>query len=368
MSLRDDYGIEPIPDYCCLWRWLCKRGDTSVFEYGEKNIDGDQLNEWDCCFWQCLLCMFCCLCPYRLCNWFYPTDCCYPIMQERFCLFWVDWRNRRVREALKPRPPPPAYSSIPYEEAPASKGYNSFDIDLLRHPIFQMDSFAVKQNYPLCCFTNSLDIVHPTSRVLLMTAREEWWGRCLPCFKHLHCDIRFSSPGVPDAPLVIVARQLPSFCYTTVEVDDEDGNSIGIFKEQYCKFLKGDCKFDILDENEDKIFTLTGNMFGYDFEVRNLAGACVCKIYRHLGGYTQDFILGNSHYGVSINEKYIPRGDPRRRLLITAAIIVGKMTSPKSVSWLNPFNWLAFLSCCFNAPLTSMMDSGLEDDWVYGDV
>lgn len=168
---------------------------------------------------------------------------------------------------------------------------------------------------------NNFDIYDPTSNQVILEAREENLGFFTKMFRFT--DYKRMTPfdieiRTPMNERVISVRRGTSLFLSTVEVLDENGTVVGLFKQ---KFFSIGGKFDVLDANGTPLCTLKGKWTSWDFKFVSSDGVEVASVTKKWAGLGKEMFTSADNYVLQINNN-VPQNHPLRQLILAAVMCI----------------------------------------------
>ncbi|MBC5994713.1 phospholipid scramblase-related protein [Pontibacter cellulosilyticus] len=186
------------------------------------------------------------------------------------------------------------------------------------HPVLNQNSYFVKEHTGIFKAANNFDIFNPQTQELILTCREEKLGFFTRLLRftdykritHFNIEVRTAA-----GEKVLTVRRGLAFFVSTVEILDENDELVGRLKQ---KFFSIGGKFNIVDANDNYLFTLQGKWTSWDFKFvkDNLEFAHVSKKWAGIG---KEFFTSADNYILNITD-HVPQ-DNNIRLLILGAVM-----------------------------------------------
>ena len=186
------------------------------------------------------------------------------------------------------------------------------------HAVLRNNLFFVKEQVGMFKAANNYDIFDPNTNQKIMECREPNLGFFTKIFRF--SDYKRMTPfhvevHTPDGKPVLTVKRGFSLFLSTVEVLDENGQTVGFFKQ---KLFSIGGKFDVLDARQQPVCTLQGKWTSWDFRFMqgNTELASVSKKWAGLG---KELFTTADNYMLSISPSVA--ADNAARILIMAAVL-----------------------------------------------
>ncbi len=188
------------------------------------------------------------------------------------------------------------------------------------HSTLRNNLFLVKEQVGMFRAANNYDIFDPTTGLKVLECREPNLGIFTKLFRFT--DYKRLTPfdieiRTPDGQIVLTVKRGFSLFLSKVEVLDETGRLLGMFKQ---KLFSIGGKFDVLDAKEKTLCTLTGKWTSWDFRfihgTRELGN--VSKKWNGLG---KELFTSADNYVLSISPS-MAEDDSIRPLLLAAVMCI----------------------------------------------
>ena len=130
--------------------------------------------------------------------------------------------------------------------------------------------FLIKEHIGLLKAANNYDIYNPETSEMVMICREMQLGVLTKIFRFTKYKImtpfHVEVMSTREEPIFSVKRGVSIFGFSPVTVFDQNGLEIGQLQR---KFRLGGAKIDITDMMNNRLFTLKGNLIGWEFKITN---------------------------------------------------------------------------------------------------
>ena len=188
------------------------------------------------------------------------------------------------------------------------------------HEILNKNQFLIKEHVGMFKAANNFDVYDPETGQIILECREEGLGiftkmlRFTKYKRNTPFDITVAPPG--GEPVVRVKRGISLFL-SKVSVFDEHGVLIGGFKQ---KLFSIGGKFDVLDNQDQKLCSLKGKWTGWNFKfaTEEEEFAHVTKKWTGLG---KELFTSADNYMLNIAEG-VPADNPLRQLIMAAVLCI----------------------------------------------
>ncbi len=188
------------------------------------------------------------------------------------------------------------------------------------HSILNLNLFLVKEHVGMFKAANNFDIYNPENNELIMNCREDNLGFFTKIFRFT--DYKRLTPfdievKTANGEKVLTIKRGFTLFLSKVEVFDNNGSAVGIFKQ---KFFSLGGAFDVLDANNNILCSLKGKWSGWDFKfVKDKEEfASVSKKWAGLG---KELFTTADNYVLKIEDK-IPADHPLRTLILAAVLCI----------------------------------------------
>lgn len=188
------------------------------------------------------------------------------------------------------------------------------------NPILKRNSYFVKEHIGIFKAANNYDIYNPDTQEMIMHCREEKLGIFTKMLRFtdykrmtpFHIEIR-TTAGDP----VLQVKRGVSFFVSRVEVLDENGMLVGIFRQ---KFFSIGGRFNVLDANGNFMCSLKGKWTSWEFKfVRN--NEELAHVSKKWAGLGKELFTSADNYMLTISET-VPAGDPIRIMILAAVMSI----------------------------------------------
>jgi uncharacterized protein YxjI len=180
-------------------------------------------------------------------------------------------------------------------------------------------TYFVREHVGMFKLHEAFDILDPESGELLALAYEEAsFGRkmlkLLVNKKMLPFKIHLTDSK--DRTILTIERGF-TFLRSRVRVLEANGRLIGSFQQ---RLLSIGGRFDLFDNNNEKIAELKGNLIGWNFQFLDLNGKLIGKVTKKWGGMGKELFTSADNYVVALE----PDTDPNTMgpLLLCAALCI----------------------------------------------
>ncbi|MBN1951693.1 MAG: hypothetical protein JW801_10850 [Bacteroidales bacterium] len=183
-----------------------------------------------------------------------------------------------------------------------------------------LNLFFVKEHVGMFKAANNYDIYDPDNQRMIMTCREEKLGFFTKLLRFtnykrmtpFHIEIKTT-----EGEQILTVKRGIAWFRSTVEVLDENGKLVGIFKQKL--FTIGG-KFNILDPKGEMLCMLKGKWTSWDFRFikDNVEFAHVSKKWAGIG---KELFTSADNYMLSIDER-VPKDNPIRILILAAVMCI----------------------------------------------
>jgi uncharacterized protein YxjI len=179
--------------------------------------------------------------------------------------------------------------------------------------------FLIKEHIGLLKVANNYDIYNPETSEMVMICREMQLGVLTKIFRFTKYKImtpfHVEVMSTREEPIFSVKRGVSIFGFSPVTVFDQNGLEIGQLQR---KFRLGGAKIDITDIMNNRLFTLKGNLIGWEFKITNedLELATISKKWAGLG---KELFTSADNYVLSIDNQV--ENDAVKRSLILGAVL-----------------------------------------------
>lgn len=149
----------------------------------------------------------------------------------------------------------------------------------------------------------------PTSRLLLQFVISE---KKLPFTMHLKDN---------ENKIMASVEKKFSFMTATINIKDGEGAMIGVIKQKFT-LLKP--SYEIYDTNDKQIGTITGNIAGWEFEVKDCDKNVLAKISKSsISSLLKEMLTGADKYMISVSPQITD--EKKRMIIIATSAIVDKI-------------------------------------------
>lgn len=189
------------------------------------------------------------------------------------------------------------------------------------NPILNRNLFFVKEHVKVFKAANSFDIFDPQSKQILMYASEDNLGFFTKLFRFtdykrmtpFHIDVK-----TPTGEKILTVKRGVTWFVSTVEVLDEKGQRIGVFKQ---KFFSFGGKFQVFDASERPLCWLKGKWTSWDFKFVSNDGKEFAHVTKQWSGIGKELFTSADNYILQINNE-VPENHPLRMLILAAVMCI----------------------------------------------
>jgi uncharacterized protein YxjI len=188
------------------------------------------------------------------------------------------------------------------------------------HSILGGSHFFVKEHVGIFKAANNYDIFDPQSGQKIMECREPNLGFFAKLFRFT--DYKRMTPfavevTTPHGQKVLTVQRGISIFLSKVEVKDENGQTVGYFKQ---KFFSIGGKFDVLDTNEQLVCTLRGKWTSWEFRFMQ-GDAELANVSKKWAGLGKELFTSADNYMLTIHDA-VPRNGAQRVLILAAVMCI----------------------------------------------
>lgn len=188
------------------------------------------------------------------------------------------------------------------------------------HPILNQNLFFVKEHVGMFKAANNYDVLDPNTQEIILHCREEKLSGWTKFFRFT--DYKRMTPfevdiKTPEGKIVLTIKRGISFFLSVVEVNDENGQLIGRFKQ---KFFSIGGKFNVLDPQDNVLCTLKGKWTSWDFKF--LKGDVeLAHVSKKWAGLGKELFTTADNYMLEIKDT-VPQNDPIRIMIMAAVMCI----------------------------------------------
>jgi len=188
------------------------------------------------------------------------------------------------------------------------------------HKSLTQNLFFVKEHTGMFKAANEFDIFNPEDGQMLLQCREPNLGFWTKLFRF--SDYKRMTPfdviiKTPSGDQVLTVKRGFTFFLSKVEVFDEKGTLVGMFKQ---KFFSIGGSFRVLDANENELCYLKGKWTGWDF--RFLRGEQeLAHVTKKWAGLGKELFTTADNYVLSIAPE-VGANDSIRMLIMAAVMCI----------------------------------------------
>jgi uncharacterized protein YxjI len=181
--------------------------------------------------------------------------------------------------------------------------------------------FLIKEHIGLLKAANNYDIYNPETSEMIMTCREEQLGILTKLFRFtkykimtpFHVEVKTTQ----GEQVLTIKRGASVFGFSPVTVLDHNGIAIGQLRR---KFRLGGAKIDITDMMDNKLFTLKGNLIGWEFVIAN-EDTELATISKKWAGWGKELFTSADNYVLALNNNVV-KDEVKRRLILGSVLCV----------------------------------------------
>lgn len=189
------------------------------------------------------------------------------------------------------------------------------------NPILSKNLFLVKEHVGIFKAANNFDIFDPNTSELILNCREENLGGFTKFFRFTKYKIMtpfdIEIKTVSNESIIRVSRGFSFFGFKPLNVLDANGSSIGTLTR---KFKIGGAKIEINNAQGQLLYTLKGNLIGWDFKIYKNE-QIVAQITKKWAGLGKELFTSADNYMLSINDEVEPN-DSGRKLMLAAVMCI----------------------------------------------
>lgn len=189
------------------------------------------------------------------------------------------------------------------------------------NPALNLNLFFVKEHVRIFKAANSFDIYDPSTGQIVLQALEENLGFFTKMFRFT--DYKRVTPfdidiRTPQGQKVLTVRRGVSFFLSKVEVLDDAGMLIGMFKQ---KFWSIGGRFEVFDANGKSLCMLRGKWTSWEFKFVSSDNKEFATVTKKWAGLGKEFFTSADNYVLQISED-VPPNHPLRQLILAAVMCI----------------------------------------------
>ena len=189
------------------------------------------------------------------------------------------------------------------------------------NPLLNENLFLIKQHIGMFKAANNFDIYNPETSEIIINCREDQLGFFTKMFRFskykaftpFHVEIK----SINGDPIFSLKRGASFFGFTPIPILNENNIQIGKLTR---KFRLGGAKIDIVDNSNKVIATLSGNLIGWDFKIKN-ENVELASITKKWSGLGKELFTSADNYILVINENVL-KDDPIRPFLLCSVFCI----------------------------------------------
>ena len=189
------------------------------------------------------------------------------------------------------------------------------------NPLLNENLFLIKQHIGMFKAANNFDIYNPETSEIIINCREDQLGFFTKMFRFskykvstpFHVEIK----SINGDPILSLKRGASFFGFTPIPIFNEKNIQIGILTR---KFRLGGAKIDIIDNSNKVLATLSGNLIGWDFKIKN-ENVELASITKKWAGLGKELFTSADNYILVINENVL-KDDPIRPFLLCSVFCI----------------------------------------------
>ncbi len=189
------------------------------------------------------------------------------------------------------------------------------------NPLLNENLFLIKQHIGMFKAANNFDIYNPETSEIIINCREDQLGFFTKMFRF--SEYKASTPfhveikSINGDPILSLKRGASFFGFTPIPIFNENNIQIGILTR---KFRLGGAKIDIIDNSNKVLATLSGNLIGWDFKIKN-ENVELASITKKWAGFGKELFTSADNYILVINENVL-KDDPIRPFLLSSVLCI----------------------------------------------
>ncbi|MDB4732940.1 phospholipid scramblase family protein [Planctomicrobium sp.] len=188
------------------------------------------------------------------------------------------------------------------------------------HEALHQNLFLIKEHVGMFKAANNYDVYDPETGDMILHCREPHLGGITKMLRFTDYkrmtpfDIRVTTPE--GEPVLSIERGISLFL-SSVDVQDEDGDRVGGFKQ---KMFSIGGSFNVLGAEGQQLCTLKGKWTGWNFKFIN-DGVEFASVSKKWSGMGKEFFTSADNYILQISED-VPYDNPIRILILAAVFCI----------------------------------------------